>query len=274
MHDECSALDMAQEFMAQALALVSAFDKARNVSHDEVVLVALHNAQVRNKRGERIIGDFGARGAHAGDERAFARGRHANERGVGHELHLELNPAFLRGFAQLGERGGAARGGHEMDVAATAMAAFRDDDALAVMRKVGDKLASFLLLFGIFMHHRAHRNLQNKIVTRGAMHALAHTVGAARCLEMMFKAVVEQRRDRLVGLEHDVAAMAAVAAVGAALGNMGLAAEAQAARAAVAALHVNAYFVYEHSVPIDIVGAYRRLRAACPSLCRAAWDAQ
>ena len=68
--------------------------------------------------------------------------------------------------------------------------------------------------------------------------------------------------------------MAAVAAVGAALGNMGLAAEAQAARAAVAALHVNAYFVYEHSVPIDIVGAYRRLRAACPSLCRAAWGAQ
>lgn len=129
MHDECSALDMAQEFMAQALALVSAFDKARNISHDEVVLVALHNAQIRNKRGERIIGDFGARGAHAGDERAFARGRHANERGVGHELHLELDPAFLRGFAQLSERGSAARGGHEMDVAATAMAAFRDDDA-------------------------------------------------------------------------------------------------------------------------------------------------
>ncbi len=31
-----------KEFMAQALALVSAFDKARNVGHDEVVLVALH----------------------------------------------------------------------------------------------------------------------------------------------------------------------------------------------------------------------------------------
>ena len=99
-------------------------------------------------------------------------------------------------------------------------------------------------------------------------------MGAARRLEVMLEAVVEQRRDRLVGLEHDVAAVAAVAAIGAALGNMGLTAEAQAARAAVAALHVNAYFVYEHSVPIDIFGAYRRLRAACPSLCRAAWDAQ
>ena len=274
MHDECSALDMAQEFVAQALALVRAFDKARNVSHDEVVLVALHNAQIRNECGERIIGDFGAGGAHAGDERAFARRRHTNERGVGHKLHLELDPALLRGFAQLSERGGAARGRHEMDVAATAMTAFRDDDAFAIVRKVGDKLAGFLFLFGVFVHHRAHRNLQNKIVARGAVHAFAHAVSAARCLEVVLEAVVEQRRDRLVGLEHDVTAMAAVAAVGAAFGNMSLAAETQAARAAVAALHVNAYFVYEHSVPIDIVGAYRRLRAACPSLCRAAWDAQ
>ena len=274
MHDERSALDMAKEFVAQALALVRAFDKTRNVSHDEVVLVALHNAQVRNERGERIVGDFGAGGAHACDERAFARRRHANERGVGHELHLELDPAFLRGFAQLGERGGAARGGHEMDVAATAVAAFRNNDALAIVRKVGDKLAGFLFLFRVFVYHRAHGNFQNKIVARGAVHAFAHAVGAARCLEVVFEAVVEQRRNRLVGLEHDVAAVAAVAAVGAALGNMSLTAEAQAARAAVTALHVNAYFVYEHSVPIDIVGAYRRLRAACPSLCRAAWDAQ
>ena len=103
MDDKRGPFDMAQEFMPKPPTLGCAFDQARDIGDDEIVFVALDHAEIRNERRERIIGDLGARRADAGDERALADRRHADERSVGHELHLELDPRFGCRFAQLGE---------------------------------------------------------------------------------------------------------------------------------------------------------------------------
>ena len=92
MQDERRALDVAQELVAQPLALGRPLDETGYVGNREAQVSVTHHAEVGRERGKGIVGDLGTRGRHAGDERALAHGRHAHERGVGHELHLEFDP--------------------------------------------------------------------------------------------------------------------------------------------------------------------------------------
>ena len=248
VHDERRALDMAKELMPQAAPLVRALDKAGDVGHDEAQVARTSHAQVGHERGERVIGDLRACRRDLRDKRAFAGRGHAHKRRVGHKLHLKLDPALLRRLAQLGERRCAARGGDEVDVAATAHAAVGDGDALAVVGKVGHKLAGFLGFLEILVDHGAHRHLEHQVGARGAMHAAALAVSAALGLKVVFEAVIDQRGHADIGFKHHVAAMAAVAAVGTALGHVRLAAKRHAACAAVAALDVDSDLINEHDV--------------------------
>ena len=68
MHDECRALDMAQELMAQATALARTLNKAGDVGNDIGVFAGTHHTQVGHERGKRIVGDLGTGGTHARDE--------------------------------------------------------------------------------------------------------------------------------------------------------------------------------------------------------------
>ena len=69
VHDECRGLDVAQELMAQALALARTLDEAGDVGNDIGVLAGTHHAQIGHKRGKRVVGDLGTGGTHARDER-------------------------------------------------------------------------------------------------------------------------------------------------------------------------------------------------------------
>ena len=206
VHDERRALDMAQELVPQAAALVSTLDKPGDVGHDEAVIARARHAQVRHERGERVVGDLRARRAHLRDERRLAGARHAHEGRVGHELHLQLDPALLGRLAQLGERGRAPGRRHEVDVAAAAHAALGHGDALAVVREVGDELARLLGLLEVLAHHRAHGHLEHKVLAGGAMHAAALAVRAALGLEVVLEAVLDERGQAGIGLHHHVAA--------------------------------------------------------------------
>ena len=96
------------------------------------------HAEIGDERGERVVGDLGAGGAHARDEGGLADAGEPDERRVGHELHLELDPVLDGRLALLGKGGGAARRGHEMRISQAARSAGRHHDALAVVREVGD----------------------------------------------------------------------------------------------------------------------------------------
>ena len=136
-----------------------------------------------------------------------------------------------------------------MDVAASAHAAARHRDALAVMRKIGDELTRFFLLLRILADNGPHGNLQNQILAAGTMHARALAVRAALGLEMVLETILDKGGKRGVSLHDHVAAMPAVAAIGTTFGNMSLTAEGHAACAAVTAFDVDANLVYEHGGP-------------------------
>ena len=86
MRQSAAALDMAEEPVAEAVALVRALDEAGNVGEHEVAPVDLDDAEARVERRERIIGDLGLGRRDRGEEGRFAGVRQADEAGVGDQL--------------------------------------------------------------------------------------------------------------------------------------------------------------------------------------------
>ena len=240
MHDQGRTLDVAQELVAQALALARALDQTRNVGNDVRILTGTHHAEVRHERGKRIVGDLGTGGTHARDERRLTHRGKAHERGIGHKLHLKLNPVLLGRFAQLCERGRAAHRRHKVRVAQATGTAGRHDNALAIVHQVGNLEHRGLRLGVELAHHGAHGNLQDQVLAALTVTTGTLPVRAAFGAEVMLKAVIDQRRQLSIGLDDDIAATTAVAAIGAALGDKCLAPKRHASGSAVAAAHVNA----------------------------------
>ena len=119
-------------------------------------------------------------------------------------------------------------------------AAGSDDDALAVMREVGDVVEHLLRIGVEFPHDRADGHLEDKVLAVAPVLTGAAPMGAALGAEMMLVAVVDKGGELRGRLDDDVAAAAAVSAVRAALRHMRLTAERHATGAAVAALDVDA----------------------------------
>ena len=226
--------------MAQALALARTLNEAGNVGNDIGVLAGTHHAQIGNERGKRVVGDLGSGGAHTRDERGLAHRGKAHECGIGHKLHLELDPVLLGRFAQLGESGRAAHRRNKVRIAETTGATGRHDDALAIMHQVGNLEHRGLRLGVELAHHGTHGNLKNQVLAALAIAAGALTVRSALGTKVMLKTVIDQRRQLSIGLDDDIAATTAVAAIGAALGDKCLAPKRHASGSAVAAAHVNA----------------------------------
>ena len=120
-----------------------------------------------------------------------------------------------------------------MRVAAAAAAALGDDDALAVMGEVGDFLA-WLQILVEQTHDRANGHLEDEILAICTMHAFALPMRTFLRLEMVLVAIVDERGNRSVRNDDDVATAAAIAAVRTALGNMGFATKRGASGTAVA----------------------------------------
>ena len=109
MEQHGAALDMAEEAVPEAGALVGALDQAGNVGeHEFAARRAPDDAELGRERGERIIGDLGLGARDGGEEGRLAGIGQADEAGIGDQLQPQPNPALLAGPAGLAT--GAARG--------------------------------------------------------------------------------------------------------------------------------------------------------------------
>ena len=141
--------------MAEAPALAGALDQAGDVGDDELGgVVEAHDAEVRLERRERVVGDLRLGRRDHADQRALADVREPDERDVGHQLHLELEPALLAVLALLGEARRPALVGQELGVAAPAAPAGRGQPAVAVVQQLGEHLAAVQVLDDRALGHR------------------------------------------------------------------------------------------------------------------------
>ena len=98
MHEHGAALDVPQKLVAEAVSFVCAFDETRNIGNDECLLVIrFDDAEVRDERGEWIVGDFRFGGADHRDQRRLAGIRQTDDSHVGDELQLDEQLALFAG---------------------------------------------------------------------------------------------------------------------------------------------------------------------------------
>ena len=205
--------------------------------------IELDDAELRLERGEGVVGDLRPGGGDGAEQGALAGVGHADEADIGDEFEFELEAALLAFGAGLGVARGLVGGGWEVPVAAAALAAAGDDDALAGLVEVGQEDA----VLGV-VDERAGRDGDDEVLAVLAVHLLAHGRLAALGVPVVLAGEIEEGVFVRVGEEDDAAAVAAVAAIGAALGDVLFAAERDAARAAVTGLYVDLGFVNKHGV--------------------------
>ncbi len=219
-----------------------AFDQARDVGHHErAVEIDLHDAEVGDLRGERIVGDLRPGPRHAAQERALAGVGHAHEAHVGDHLEFEPQAPALALFAGREVARGLIGGRLEPRVSFAAFAAAGRHHAIARLREV---LQQQVVL--VVEDHRAGRDENDQIVGAGAV-ALGAAARLARLGPPML--AVHQRReavDARLGDNDHAAAVAAVAAVGPATRNVLLAPEADATVAPFAGFDLDRDAVDEH----------------------------
>jgi hypothetical protein len=139
MQQHAGALDMAEEAVADAHALMRALDQARNVGDDEFARVDTGDAEAGMQRREGIVGDLGLRGRHRSEEGRLAGVRHADDARVGDQLQAQPDRHLLARQAGIGAARRLVGRGLEMRIAEAAIAAFGDLEALADLGQVGDQ---------------------------------------------------------------------------------------------------------------------------------------
>src|SRR5437763_2762567 len=93
--------------MSQSDALRRALDKSRNICQHKTKFISTawlpysYNAQVRRKRGERVIGNFGSRSSNDGQQGRFACVGIPDQSHIRDQAQFKQEPAFFAVFAVL-----------------------------------------------------------------------------------------------------------------------------------------------------------------------------
>ncbi len=231
---------MAEKAVADARALMRALDQARDVGQHEIDARHLHNAKIGMERRKRVIGDLGLGGADSSEKRGFARIRQPDDARIRDEFQPQPNGHFHARLAGIHPARRAVGRGLEPRIAEAAIAAFRDQHALAGLGQVAEQ--HFLILR---QHLRAGRHLQRNVLAlmAGAVRPLA--VLAVARLVVLLITEIDQRVEVRDALDPHVAAAPAVAAIGSAELDELLAAERQAAIAAVSGADIDLGLIEE-----------------------------
>ena len=234
VHQQGRALDVCQEAVPESGAVAGPLDESGDVGDDGRAFAHGEDAEIGLDGGERVGGDLGVCAGERREQRRLAGVRQPDQSDVGEELQGEREPELFAVEADLGELRRLARGALETDVAAAALAAARDQQALTLGHEVTQHAAVGVEHFG------AHRHLDLQHGAVGAALVGAAALAAVGGAEMVLVAEVAEVVKLARGHEDDVAARSAVAAVGSALGHVLLAAEAHGAVAAAARAHADA----------------------------------
>ncbi len=262
VHQGGAALDVAQEVVAKALALAGAFDQARDVGNGEAHVAGLDHAEVRDQRGERVVGDLGPRGGHGRDQAGLAGGGEADQGDVGDGLQFQDDVAGFAFDAEQREAGGPPLLRGERGVAEAADAAGGGNVFGAFAHEVREDLAV------LGLDHGADGDRKDQRFAVLAAAPVTHAGSAVGGVAVRGVVVVQQGGGLRVDAQDDVAAVAAVAAVGAAERLELLAVNGDTAVAAGTAGYVQYYPVYK-ARHVDLLSAVPRASKDAQDDCNA-----
>ena len=124
MQQQSAAINVAQEVVAQTGTLARALDNARNVGHDEVLLLTDRNhTEVGHQSREVVVCNLRARRRDHAQQRGLADIREADQTDIGQQLQLKDNIALDTRQTRLGKTRCLTRRRCKMRVAPAAVAA-------------------------------------------------------------------------------------------------------------------------------------------------------
>src|SRR6266542_3697199 len=242
VHQHGGARQVAQEAVAEALALGGPRDQARNVGEHEVAAVHAHHPEHRLQRGEGVVGDLGAGGGGARHDARLAGVGEADQADVGEQPQLQPQAALLPGLAALVEVRDAPAG-RQGGVAAPAAPAPGGHEAGAGGGEIGEQAAILVA------DHGADRHGQEAVGAVGALAVVALAVGALAGALVRVEVVLDQGRHAGVGRQYHVPAVTAVATVRPTPGPVLLTVERGDPVAPATCRHLESGLVYEHRPP-------------------------
>ena len=236
------ALQVGQEFMAQASAVRRALNEAGDVRHDKARRVLqVHDAQDGLQGREVIVGDAGSGIAGHGQEGRFAHVGEADQAHVRDHLELQEELQGAGGLSRLGILGGLHGRGRVVHVAVAAAPAPQEHVAPHVTGHIHDDLARIRL-----PDDSALRDLDHHVLALFARHSLLFAVLTVLGGILAHVAEIGQCIESLVDDKDDISALAAVPSVGAACGDIFFTAEGDMSVAALAAGNNDSRFICKH----------------------------
>ena len=91
---------MTKELKAQSLALAGPGDQTGHVSHGIDHIASTDHTKVWHQRGERVIGDLGARSRKRGNQTGLTRTRVTHECYICHRLEFQDHIAAITRFTE------------------------------------------------------------------------------------------------------------------------------------------------------------------------------
>jgi hypothetical protein len=217
LHQEAGALEVPEEPVPQALALMGVGDKPGNFSQDDGLLgqvgLKVHNPQLGGEGGEGKDVHPGAGRGEGLEERGLAGVGGADETHIGQDLQLQTEAALLPRFPRLGKTGRPQAGGSKVGIALAAPAAFGHEHTVTGSEQLPEKIA------GVGVENEGAGWDSNEEEGAALASAVLLAAGLAVVgLEEPASAEVDQGAGVFRGFQDHITARPAVAAVGAAPG--------------------------------------------------------
>jgi hypothetical protein len=210
--EHLSSLDVFEEPEAQTSAFGCPLDNPRDVRDDKCSVDAeRHDAQVRDQRRKRVVGDLGARTGNRRDESTLADVWEAHDANVCEELEDEPDLLTLARRAGLGAARGAVIGRRELDIPTPAFATLGDDELGARLMEVGEQGVALLVV-----DLGAYGDLDPYVPACLAELVLAPAILAALGANDPAVAKIEQRGESIVCHQDDAPSASSIASRGAA----------------------------------------------------------
>ena len=198
---------MFQKTKAQSSPFVGTRDDTWNICHHKgAVVFVRHHTQRRDDGRKGVIGNLGTRRGDLADQRRFTGVGQPQQPHIGHQFQFQAQLAFLPLFARLGKARGLVGSTGKTGITLTSPAPLQQDDSQVVFIHICQHISCF----GI-RDDRSNRNLDDQILTTGAVAVLALAVMTLLGLLVRSMAQLQQGRHAGGGQEDHVPPLAAVA---------------------------------------------------------------
>ena len=207
---------MAQETQTQSTPLRSTFDDARDISHNEGLIIAIgHDTQRRFHRGKGIVGYLGTGTTKRTKQCALTCIGEAYQADISKKFQFENNGTLLHRFTRLGITRCLIGRSAEVPVAQTSTTTFQEHNHLSILTYVTDVFACLCII-----DNGSTRDIDISVLSICACASAFASIATMSGKDMTFVTQVKQRPIVVIPTQIDMSATSPVSTIWATIRNV------------------------------------------------------